>query len=138
MNAGGSIASVLDSSMTSWRSLWANVFEIDKGTANQSGIVGRFEPMRNRRSVAAVKNPSPTTVPEVQIYGDTVAAQFSICNNVLYSIEGKRDNGVVVRAPRTRRNFNYGQPFNRTRNNYLVAYDLNHCLLYTSPSPRDS
>ena len=136
LNAGGSIASVLDSSMTSWRSLWANVFEIDKGTANQSGIVGRFEPMRNRRSVAAVKNPSPTTVPEVQIYGDTVAAQFSICNNVLYSIEGKRDNGVVVRVPRTRRNFNYGQPFNRTRNNYLVAYDLNQegKVLWTLPA----
>ena len=139
LTAGGSIASVLDSSMTSWRSLWANVFEIDKGTVNQSGVVGRFDPQRNRRSVAVGKNPSPTTVPEVQIYGDTVAAQFSIYNNVLYSIEGKRDNGVVVRAPRTRRNFNFGQSFKRTRNNYLVAYDLDQegKVLWTLPAMDD-
>ena len=137
LSAEGSLASVLDPSMASWRSLWVNVFEIDKGTAIQAGAIGRFGlGKRNRRgATTVVKNPVPTTVPEVQIYGDTIAAQFSIYNNVMYSIEGKRDKGVVVPTPRGRRNFNYGQSFSRTRSNYLVAYDLDQegKVLWTLP-----
>ena len=132
----GSLASVLDSSMTSWRSLWKNVFEIDKGTAKQSGLVDRFGRLRPRQGAATkVDNKTPKSIPEVQTYGDTIAAQFSIYNNVLYSIEGKRDDGKAGPISQRRRSFNYGQSFNRTRNNFLVAYDLDQegKVLWTLP-----
>ena len=137
--ATGSIASVfLAPSMISWRSLWNNVFQIDKGTASQARVVGQFGRMRQLRRGAAteVKNQTPKSIPEVQTYGDRVAAQFSIYNDVLYSIEGKRDDGVTVRTAGGGQNFRYGQSYKRARNNYLVAYDLERegKVLWTLPA----
>ncbi len=119
-------ASVLEPSMTSWRSLWKNVFEIDAGTMARLGIVSQFGGVvRSPRGEKISKESStPTSVSEVQTYGDAIAAQFSIHNDVLYSIEGKPDDGSAVRTVRRRQRFVFGQTFNRSRTNHLVAYDL--------------
>lgn len=137
LNTDGAAASVLGSSMTSWRSLWKNIFEIDAGTATRYGIVLRFgrvvQPRRGAKT--DLNSTTPTSVPEVQTYGDSIAAQFSIHNDVLYSIEGRADDGTASKTPRARQNFMYGQTFNRTRNNFLVAYDLTQDgkVLWTLP-----
>ena len=124
--AKGSNASTLDRSMVSWRSLWNNIFEIDTGTARQAAVIAQLGRAGRGRHGAATKvdNKIPASIPEVQTYGDTIAAQFSIYNNVLYSIEGKRNDGVIARVSGRRQNFRYGQTLNRIRNNFLVAYDL--------------
>ena len=109
-------------SMISWQSMWKNIFEIDEGTFIRSGNVlryGNVVPSNQRAAAAKLKNQTPVSKPEVQIYGDAIAAQFSIHDGVLYSIEGKPSNG----RSRTRRRFFASKNLIRSRQNFLVAYD---------------
>ena len=124
--ARGPLALVDDDPAISWRSLWKNLFEVDKGTSYRAAIGGRFGRvvLPNRRGVSTpIKNTTPTSVSEVQVFGDDIAAQFSMHNGVLYSIEGK----VIGDRARTviRQRITYGQNVTRVRTNRLVAYDAN-------------
>ena len=125
INTQESLGAVVSEQMVSWRSLWKNVFKIDSGTTVRSGIVVRFgQVVRPDRGAASKLNAStPTSISEVQTYGDTIAAQFSIHDGVLYSIEGKRKDGMRGRVSSPRQKVQYGQSFTRARDNYLVAYD---------------
>ena len=117
-------ASNLIESMISWRSLWKNSFQIDTGTASRTKLVARFGRIVHRSSASSVNNPIPNSIAEVWSYGDSISAQFSLHNDVLYSIEGMPANKLPSRAPRRRQNFLRGQSFKRSRSNFLVAYDL--------------
>ena len=123
------LGGALGEAKISWRSLWNNIFEIDAGTKARSQLITRF---RNRMSRSSKDNNSiPSSLYEVRSYGDAIAAQFSIHNDVLYSIEGPRDRGSV----NSRRSSGSGQTYARFRNNFLVAYDLNQDgkVLWTVP-----
>ena len=111
--------------MISWQSLWKNLFEIDAGTATRSGIAVQFRGAvrPNRGASTKIGNSTPTSAPEIQAYGDTIAAQFSMHNGMLYSIEGKPNTYKMRVAARKKQGFSYGQNSTRSRDNYLVAYD---------------
>ena len=107
--------------MISWQSLWRNIFEVD----SRSGITVQFGGVVRRRRGASTQlnNTTPTSAPEVQTYGDTIAAQFSTHNGMLYSIEGKPSFKRMSRSSRKQPGFAYGQNLVRSRENHLVAYD---------------
>lgn len=118
----------LSAAMTKWRSVWTNRFAIDQATTTRQMIRRQFGSRIIRSNVKKRdEGPvSPTSVPEVQLFGDQIAAQMSIHNGVLYSIEGDADNGIVSRRVAVQRNTNWGQGYTRDRTNRLVAYDLNN------------
>ena len=111
----GALASALEPSMTSWRSLWKYVFEIHSDAVYQPKAFGGH---RQRGAALRVNSKKPTLFPEMLAYSDKISAQFSIYNDVLYSIEGDRD------GDEKRRSSARNQSFGRVRNNSLVAYDL--------------
>ena len=126
-----------DDPMISWQSLWKNNFEVDEATSVRASILKEYERVfrQSRRGgrgeATELDNPIPTSTPEVQAYGDTVAAQFSIYDGMLFSIEGRRNDVSRVSRAKVR----YGQNYTRTRNNYLVAYDTTQGgkVLWTLP-----
>ena len=121
--------------MISWQSLWKNLFEVDAGTSTRNEIVNRFGKVVRPPKGVSIKldNLMPTSSPEIQTYGDTIAAQFSIYNGVLYSIEGRKASRKM--STRAKQRFRYGQNLTRTRNNHLVAYDTTQGgkVLWTLP-----
>lgn len=134
------LGGALGESKISWRSLWNNVFAIDAGTTARSQLVTRLR-HRMRRSTKN-DNPTPSKLYEIRSYGDTIAAQFSIHNDVLYSIEGQPDRGTANsrKTSGVKQDFLYGQTFARVRNNFLVAYDLaqDGKVLWTIPRESSS
>ena len=123
------LGGALGESKISWRSLWNNIFEIDAGTRARAQLMTRFQHRMSRSSKN--NNPIPSKLHEIRSYGDTIAAQFSIHNDVLYSIEGPADRGNA----NSRRSSGGGQTYARFRNNFLVAYDLSQDgkVLWTVP-----
>ncbi len=106
-----------------WRSVWHNAFEIDDATKmietirKSWGAYGRRSGQPN-----TVSSPEPTTVSEVQLFGDTIFQQMSIHNNGLFSIEGKPyDDQNSIRPKNVAPQWNAS--FRRTRSNFMTAYD---------------
>ena len=128
LNGNANIVTKPDPTTIAWRSVWANNFAIDGATAVRQKMDHQLNGRRNKRnSKQAVP---PASVSEVQFFGDAIAAQMSIVDRVLYSIEGKIDDSVAGGASgRTGRiqaggGVIWGQGFTRQRFNHLVAYDL--------------
>ena len=121
-----SLSGKLSAELTGWRSVWTNRFEIDHATMTRQTIERQFggRGLSSNVKKRAAGPVQPSSVPEVQLYGDQIAAQMSIVDNVLYSIEGDADDGVVSRRIQVQRNTNWGQGYTRSRSNRLVAYDL--------------
>lgn len=116
----------LPAELTNWRSVWTNRFAIDYATMTRQTIERQFggrglSSNVKKRQAGPVQ---PVSVPEVQLFGDQIAAQMSIVGDVLYSIEGDADDGIVSRRIQVQRNTNWGQGYTRSRSNRLVAYDL--------------
>ena len=110
-------------SMISWKSPRRNLFEIDEGTFVRNSILIRGRIVMPGRGGPAQRKDVPASVSEAQNFGDTIAAQFSIHNGVLYSIEGIPVSGDGKVKPKSRIRIDYGQSLTRNRDNFLVAYD---------------
>jgi tetratricopeptide (TPR) repeat protein len=121
-----------------WRSVWTNRFAVDHATMTRQTIEKQFGGRGISSNVRRKKKGpvQPSSVPEVQLFGDQIASQMSICNGVLYSIEGDADDGIVSRRIRVQRNTNWGQGYTRSRSNRLVAYDIanNGTVLWQLPA----
>ena len=102
-----------------WRSLWRNAFEIDLATqAAQFVRINWRGSGRNQSN----DSPEPTSIPEVQFFGDLIQQDMSLHNGWLYSIEGKPfDDKNRSRSQRV--SVQYNSSYRRTRNNFLTAYD---------------
>jgi outer membrane protein assembly factor BamB/tetratricopeptide (TPR) repeat protein len=113
-----------------WRSVWRNAFDIDDATMMSQMI---------RRSWGGVQRGSqrientPATLPEVQFCLDQIHQQISLCNGLVYSIEGPRFDHKRkgdARRPAVQWNTSY----RRSRTNYLTAYDaLSGSVQWTLP-----
>ena len=125
-----------DDPMIGWQSLWKNLYELDASTAMRTGLMNRGRGgFRARGAATAVNSPTPFNAPDVQTYGDTVAAQFSIHDGVLYSIEGRAGTNNMTRTSRPHQRMTFGQRLSRSRENFLVAYDTTQGgkVLWTVP-----
>ena len=127
-------ASLIDA--IQWRSVWRNSFQIDTTTQmllEMKGHWGRPKPTGNKSP-----NASPDTTPEIQLFGDLVFQQMSICNGLLYSLEGKKfDDRNRIRSNKV--NPRWNQAVRRTRTNYLTAYDAETGeLQWTLPKQEDA
>lgn len=118
--------------LVAWRSVWRNAFDIDDATM-MSQLIRRSWGGINARGSASSNNTIPETAPEIQFFTDQVHQQISICNGVLYSVEGvrfDRDRPNDTRRPALQWNTSY----RRSRTNYLTAYDArNGFALWTLP-----
>jgi outer membrane protein assembly factor BamB len=107
--------------LVSWRSVWRNAFEIDEATA-MSQVIRRGWAGVNARGGAS-KSTIPETVPEIQFFTDQIYQQISICNGILYSIEGARYDQDRVNSDMRRQAVQYNTSYRRSRSNFLTAYD---------------
>ena len=127
----------VDDSTISWQSPRKYLFEIDAGTFVRDSILNRGRIIMPGRGGPSRKASVPASTPEIQNYGDRIAAQFSIHNGVLYSIEGRpaNDDGKVKR--RSQIKIGVGQKLTRARDNFLVAYDTTQGgkVIWTLPKP---
>ena len=104
----------------SWRSAWRNSFEIDAKTAATNLQQNRFGGNRNRNR--KTESPFPTTLPEVQLFGDKIASSMSIHQEKLYAVEGKRFDLKNRHATKRISRFR-NRTVRRLRDNFLTAYD---------------
>jgi outer membrane protein assembly factor BamB/tetratricopeptide (TPR) repeat protein len=107
-----------------WRSVWKNAFQIDDATMMMSTIRrnwgGRGFGPSNGPANGALKY--PVTPTEINLFGDRVFQQMSICKDIAYSIEGKSfDDSNPHKQPKVAPQWN--ATFRRTRENFLTAYD---------------
>ena len=107
----------------SWRSIWRNAFEIDSATAALQIMRRQYGNYRRRRRSTPEKSPEPLSRNEIQLFGDQVYQQMSICDGILYAIEGETfdDSKSPVRQNRNVR-FQYDMAIRRARKNRLTAY----------------
>ncbi len=104
-----------------WRSVWRNVFEVDEATQMMQTIRRSWGGYGNR-NLESNQSVIPESVAEIQLFGDEIQQQMSICQGVLYSLEGKSfDERNRDRSPKPTPQWNTS--FRRTRVNYLTAYD---------------
>lgn len=104
----------------SWRSVWRNSFDIDTKTTITNMQQSRFGGYRNRNKKK--DSPVPTSLPEVQLFGDKIASCMSIHQENLYAIEGQRFD--LKNRYTTKRIGNYrNRSVRRVRDNFLTAYD---------------
>ncbi len=104
-----------------WRSLWRNAFEIDETTRMKETMMRQWGKGGNRRNRSA-QSPHPTTMCEVQYFGDNIASQMSIHGDFLYAIEGPKYDDRNRHSP-ARLNVQWNSTFRRNRTNFLTAYD---------------
>jgi outer membrane protein assembly factor BamB/tetratricopeptide (TPR) repeat protein len=107
-----------------WRSVWKNAFQVDDATMMMSTIRrnwgGRGVGPSNGPANGALK--FPVTPTEINLFGDRVFQQMSICKDIAYSIEGKSfDDSNPHKQPKVAPQWN--ATFRRTRENFLTAYD---------------
>ncbi|MEL7497461.1 MAG: hypothetical protein AAFN77_07615 [Planctomycetota bacterium] len=108
-------------SFISWRSVQRNSFVVDTATRTQQSILndyGNFE----RLNRSDPDTPQPYLASDIQIFGDTIHAEMSIHDDVLYSIEGPAFDDRYSVVPK-RITSVWNQPYRRSRTNQLVAYD---------------
>ncbi len=104
----------------SWRSVWRNSFEIDTKTMVTTMQRSRFGGYQNRNKKK--ESPFPTTLPEVQFFGDKIASSMSIHQENLYALEGRRFD-VKNRYGTKRISQFRNRSVRRLRDNFLTAYD---------------
>ena len=103
-----------------WRSVWRNTFEVDPKTMVTNMQRSRFNGYRNRNKKK--DSPLPASLPEIQFYGDKIAASMSIHQENLYAVEGGRFD-LKNRHPTRRLGHLRSRSVRRLRNNFLTAYD---------------
>lgn len=125
---------VLEHHQPVWRSVWLNQFLVDDATDTWKQMFdayGRYgdEPESDRMI--------PSRIQEVQLFGDRIAQDMSLHQDVVYSIEGSeysdRDNRVPARSRDS--GYNWGTVPRRTRTNRLVAYDIETGKMLWSQPP---
>jgi outer membrane protein assembly factor BamB len=104
----------------SWRSVWRNTFEIDPKTMVMNLQRSRYGGYGNRNRKK--DSPVPATLPEIQFFGDKIAASMSIHQETLYAVEGGRFD-LKNRHPTRRLGHVRSRSVRRLRNNFLTAYD---------------
>ncbi|MEM9413730.1 MAG: hypothetical protein AAGA30_21660, partial [Planctomycetota bacterium] len=129
---------VWDSNATSetvlWRPLWRNRYQIDDQTKTLIELRRRLQ--RSRRQSKQFSG-LPSSDYEIQMFSDRIAAQMSIQNGTLYTIEGPRFNDVFIQNS-FQSNFRMNVHSRRSRSNYLSAYDADSGrILWTLPSLED-
>lgn len=103
-----------------WRPVWRNAFEIDDFTKLVIMYQNNGNLRRRMPNLAPLETPFGTN--EIQLFGDRVAADMSIVNGVVYTIEGQRfDDRLRNRPPRQISHWN--AIARRSRTNFLTAYD---------------
>ncbi|MCH2183613.1 MAG: PQQ-binding-like beta-propeller repeat protein [Mariniblastus sp.] len=104
----------------SWRPVWRNAFEID----DYSKLVIMFRRNWNRAGRLRQQGGSdaPFSTREIQLFGDRVAAQMSVLDGVLYTIEGEPFDDRLQNLP-SRQQSHWNTSARRSRSNYLTAYD---------------
>ena len=114
-----------------WRPLWRNRYEMDDYTKSMVEIRRRMN--RGRVRVQNTKN-IPDDDYEIQLFSDRIAAQMSIQDGVLYSIEGPRLDIDTPVANNSANSIRYNLSSRRSRSNKLTAYDAESGqLLWTLP-----
>ncbi len=103
-----------------WRSVWRNSFAIDSHTRLTQMVVSSFGGFGNRSRKR--DSPRPTTLPEVQLFGDKIASSMSIHQDTLYVVEGPRFDSRNLTPTNRARSFR-NQSVRRIRTNFLTAYD---------------
>ncbi len=104
----------------SWRSVWRNSFEIDTKTMVTNMQRSRFGGYRSRDRKKDA--PLPTTLPEVQLFGDKIASSMSIHQENLYAVEGQRFDLKNRHSTKRISQFR-NRSVRRLRDNFLTAYD---------------
>ena len=105
-----------------WRSVWRNAFKTDAATEALLLMRRNGGYQRNRRQ-GAQKSRDPQEATEIQFFGDQIYQQMSICDEVLYAIEGDAYDDSTPLAGRSRRTrFQYDMSVRRVRKNRLTAY----------------
>ena len=106
--------------VVSWRSLWRNSFEIDETTRMKEAVKRSWGGRRGRANSS--QNANPTSMSEVQFFGDRIASQFSICDEYLFALEGPSYD-EKNRHSTARANVQWNSSFRRSRTNFLTAYE---------------
>ena len=115
-----------------WRPVWRNAFEID----DYSKLVIMFRRNWNRAGRLRQQGGSdaPFSTREIQLFGDRVAAQMSVLDGVLYTIEGEPFDDRLQNLP-SRQQSHWNTSARRSRSNYLTAYDAKSGLaLWSLPN----
>ncbi len=103
-----------------WRPVWRNAFEIDDFTKLVIMYQNNGNLRRRMPNLAPLDTPFGTN--EIQLFGDRVAADMSIVDGIVYTIEGQRfDDRLRNRPPRQISHWN--AIARRSRSNFLTAYD---------------
>ena len=106
-----------------WRSVWRNTFKMDSATEALLLMRRHYGNYRRNRRQKSAKSPEPQDSDEVQFFGDQVYQQMSICDGMLYSIEGESFDDSTPLAGRSRKTrFQYDMSVRRVRKNRLTAY----------------
>lgn len=123
------------SEVFSWRPVWRNAFEIDDYTK----LVIMFRRNWNRAGRLRQQGPSeaPFSTREIQLFGDRIAAQMSILDGVLYTIEGEPFDDRLENLP-SRQQSHWNTSARRSRSNYLTAYDAQSGLVLWSLPNREN
>lgn len=110
----------------SWRSVWRNAFEMDSATKALQLMRRQYGNYRRNRRSTTPESPDPLLPQEIQFFGDQVFQQMSICDGILYTIEGEPFD-VSMPVTRQDRNvrFQYDMAIRRVRKNRLTAYSAN-------------
>ena len=107
-------------SAIAWRSVWKNAFQIDDATMMMSTIRRNWGGRVTGQATGSSKFPEKAV--EINLFGDRVFQQMSICQGIVYSIEGKSwDDSNNHKQPKVAPQWNAN--FRRTRENFLTAYD---------------
>ncbi len=118
-----------------WRPVWRNAFEVDDYTK----LVIMFRRNWNRagRQRQQTTLDAPFSTREIQLFGDQVAAQMSVLDGVLYTIEGEPFDDRLKNLP-SRQQSHWNTSARRSRSNYMTAYDAETGLALWSLPNRDS
>ena len=106
-----------------WRSVWRNAFKMDSATEAMLLMRRHYGNYRRNRQRVAEQSPDPQKAEEVQFFGDQVYQQMSICDGMLYAVEGDSFDDSTPLAGRSRRTrHQYDTSIRRVRKNRLTAY----------------
>ena len=119
IQASADVSAPLDASID-WRSVWRNTYEVDEATQTRHAILTNYGNAMGRRGQPD-ETIEPQSVAEIHLFGDTLAAQMSLINGHVYSIEGKSFDDQSSRITK-RISPQWNQPYRRTRENFLTCY----------------
>ncbi len=116
-----------------WRSVWRNGFSIDEATQMTQMIRRSWGGVNPRGNVSV--SGVPESVSEVQFFSDEIQAQVSLCDGILYSVEGARYDRQR-KIDQRRQAIAWNTTYRRSRTNFLTAYDAHSGrVLWTLPKP---